>query len=647
MVKIDILPGNIVHFIDLDDWSVSDVLENDYGAIEVAGRLEVKFESEDDLKNCVFKITNILRKRKIPIVDSSEVGDVMAEVMAEQSRFEIFTDKARSIRNNQCDKADFKEFVKVLDTNMRRRLYDLQLLSAYHLAFAQNACNFSVPGSGKTSIVYGAFCYLRNSKDPDKRVTKMVIIGPLSSFSPWESEYESCFGSKPTSVRIDGSMSQANRIRYMYRRNHADLTLISYSTLPYFEDEDIAAFFEKEDVMVVLDEAHRIKNPDEEAVHAKAVLRLSRHCKARVILTGTPVPNGYEDLYNYFRFLWPNHNIIGYEVPTLRKMTVTENRSMVNDLTDRIKPFFIRIKKSDLNLPAIKIHNVAVSMGPIQREIYQFIEEQAMSEFNRNSQITFRQAIASARIIRLMQSASNPNLLKKKISETLSERYLDPISEGNLFSDEYMVDLINRYDSIETPSKFIEALSIITSILKDGGKVIVWAYFIDTIERFSAYLDFKGITNRKLYGSTPTANQDDNVEYNATREGIIKEFNSSDSSFRVIIANPQAVGESISLHRQCHNAIYLERNFNAALLMQSMDRIHRYGLSPDIQTHYYYLISTDSVDETIDTRLELKIERMNDIIESEEIPLFKNVSEEGDEDIKALIDDYARRSERY
>ncbi len=35
-----------------------------------------------------------------------------------------------------------------------RRLYTLQMLSAYHMAFAQNACNFSVPGAGKTSIVY-------------------------------------------------------------------------------------------------------------------------------------------------------------------------------------------------------------------------------------------------------------------------------------------------------------------------------------------------------------------------------------------------------------------------------------------------------------------------------------------------------------
>ena len=34
-----------------------------------------------------------------------------------------------------------------------RTLYDLQMLSAYHMAFSQNACNFSVPGAGKTSAL--------------------------------------------------------------------------------------------------------------------------------------------------------------------------------------------------------------------------------------------------------------------------------------------------------------------------------------------------------------------------------------------------------------------------------------------------------------------------------------------------------------
>lgn len=94
-------------------------------------------------------------------------------------------------------------------------------------------------------------------------------------------------------------------------------------------------------------------------------------------------------------------------------------------------------------------------------------------------------------------------------------------------------------------------------------------------------------------------------------------------------------------------AIYMERSFNAAHFVQSKDRIHRYGLSPETKTNYYYVLSRDSVDETIDVRLSEKERRMTDIMESMPIPLFTNVSDDlGDEDIKALIRDYVRRTKK-
>ena len=117
-----------------------------------------------------------------------------------------------------------------------------------------------------------------------------------------------------------------------------------------------------------------------------------------------------------------------------------------------------------------------------------------------------------------------------------------------------------------------------------------------------------------------------------------------ESTFKVIIANPFAVAESISLHKACHNAIYLERSFNCAHFLQSKDRIHRYGLKDGDITNYYYLVSENSIDTVIDDRLNEKERRLLRIIESMPIPLFDNTLEDGgDEDIKAVIRDYARR----
>ena len=168
--------------------------------------------------------------------------------------------------------------------------------------------------------------------------------------------------------------------------------------------------------------------------------------------------------------------------------------------------------------------------------------------------------------------------------------------------------------------------------------MVIWASFIRNIEKMSQCLSDMGIPSKSLYGVTPVETADDEFESQMeTREFIVREFNSDNSSFNVIIANPSAVAESISLHKKCHNAIYLERSFNAAHFIQSKDRI----------TTYYYLISENSIDETINSRLQLKEKRLNQIMESMPIPLFDNNLEEGGiDDIKAIIYDYAQRAKK-
>ena len=81
--------------------------------------------------------------------------------------------------------------------------------------------------------------------------------------------------------------------------------------------------------------------------------------------------------------------------------------------------------------------------------------------------------------------------------------------------------------------------------------------------------------------------------------------------------------------------------------MQSKDRIHRYGLKTGTITNYYYVLSSDTIDETINTRLTEKEQRMTEIMESMPIPLFNNICDDlGDDDIKALIKDYVRRTKK-
>lgn len=576
----------------------------------------------------------------------TQINSDIKHFREKELQFEEFSGKANDIKANNCIKEDFEIFTTILTQNMtERRLYPLQLLSAYHLAFSQSGCNFSVPGAGKTSIVYGAYTYLSNlSSDNSKHVDKIVIIGPLSAFGPWELEFEECFGRKANCKRINGSLSAEDKKQYFYGET-AELILISYATVVSIK-ESIQYFLSNHKVMVVLDEAHKIKNTSG-GVISTSILELANFCSSRVILTGTPIPNGYEDLYNLFNFIWPKRNVTKYNVGQLRDMSNSMDDSRVNHLMNNIDPYYIRIKKQDLNIPKpIENAPILIPMSESQQRVYDFIEQRFVDEVN-NSNASLHSTLVKAKLIRLQQVASNPALLRESLNRFAEENGDDFTTIEK--EDSLIMQDVMRYYSDETPAKFIKCADIINQIINENGKVVIWAIFIKTIELLKSYLNSIGIESRTLYGATPVATdgmtpEDENYDF--TREAIISEFHNPECSYNVIIANPFAVAESISLHKVCHNAIYIERSFNCAHFIQSKDRIHRYGLPADAITNYYYLLSKNTVDEVIDIRLKIKEERMLALIESSPIPLFDNIGDEGNEDIKAIILDYVKRKNR-
>lgn len=600
--------------------------------------------AEKDINKTIDKLKKVCEYISAELVFSGKVSEAVNNYALEEEKFHVFSEKARLIRDNCCDKEDFQKFVDSLSINLKNRsLYELQLLSAYHLAFSQNACNFSVPGAGKTSVVYGAFAYLSNlHADDSKYVDKLLIISPLSAFGPWELEYEECFGEKPSTKRLNGKVSVDEKKQYLYSRTPAKITLLSYNSVPSLKDE-LIYFLKNNRVMVVLDEAHKIKNTSG-GITANGVLDIAQYCSSRVVLTGTPAPNGYEDLYNLYKFIWPTKKIIPFEIYQLKDMSKQESDSRVETLLNAVAPFFIRVKKSDLGIPVATEHEpIIVPMGSAQRRIYDVIEKKYMNEIVSSKDNSFKQDLIKARLIRMMQAATNPNLLSVPLQQFANNEGFDA---KEVVEDSSLIKEVLEYSKNETPAKFIKAKELIEKIIASGGKVVVWAIYVKNILDFQAYLLENGIDCRTLYGATPVATgdeeDDDTIE---TREKIIAEFHKEDSSFKVIIANPFAVSESISLHKACHNAIYMERSFNAAHFIQSKDRIHRYGLKPGIETNYYYLLSEDSIDSVINDRLRAKEERLREIIESMPIPLFSNVElETGDDDIKALIAEYVSRT---
>jgi SNF2 family DNA or RNA helicase len=99
-----------------------------------------------------------------------------------------------------------------------------------------------------------------------------------------------------------------------------------------------------------------------------------------------------------------------------------------------------------------------------------------------------------------------------------------------------------------------------------------------------------------------------------TREAELKRFREDDNC-RVLLANPAAMGEGVSLHHWCHHAIYLDRTFNAGQFLQSQDRIHRLGLSDSTITRFTILVSENTIDDSVDGRLREKVTALGHLMD--------------------------------
>lgn len=604
------------------------------------GNIEIPFDNVDVNQLYLMIIELFTEKLNCKLLSNYESDSLILNAKDEAERFIEFSEKALQIRNNEILKSELETFIGVLNGDrFKRTLKPFQLLAAYHLAFSQNACNFSVPGSGKTTTVLAAYELLKNTSDAMKKVDKLLVIGPLAAFIAWKNEFKECYHREPNVLEIKGGASvEYIESRLLKSVIEEDIIIASYGSIDARKDI-LKQFLKNNRTMVVLDEAHRIKNV-EDGIQSYAALSLSSYAKSRVILTGTPAANSYVDLYNLYKFIWPAHNIIGYTIPQLNAMSRTENDRRVPDLIARISPFFIRVRKSDLNLPEPTYHQpLSISMSPIQRVIYDAIENAAIRAFENNS---LAEIFRKSALIRLRQAATNPNLLNKPLDDYYEYQDDDEWKSIPLV-DEIDVDnnlqfLIRHYNEKEVPNKFIAVKDLALQIINQGGKLLVWCEFVGTCLDLSDYLTKNSIRNEILFGGTPQEE----------REKIIIDFH-NDGELSVIIANPHAVGESISLHKACHNALYLEQGYNAGVYMQSKDRIHRVGLEKNEATNYYFFHSADSVDSTTYARVMEKEKRMIKLIDSEEIPLLsRNVDflEDTEDDIKAIIRGYYERKLR-
>lgn len=591
--------------VDLEEASAGEIAKHDITLGYVLGLAENQkrgawrspiISDKIQLLQLVSEIIDYLDSESVAYALDSNLEALIHEVDEARIHFDGIRDERKPAPTNALNRLP-EEFIRVLK--------DHQVQSLGKLLAAENGANFSVPGSGKTAVALASYAIWKS----EHQVEKLIVVGPTSSFMVWEEEFSLCFNRPPAVVRLRG----ASRQFFYDHASEYELFLISYRGVAS-DLELLKKLCQVNRAMLVLDESHHAKRFRSGLV-AEAVLELAPYSKRRMVLTGTPMPQSTADLWTQMSFLWPQGFLLGSREDYEVKYVLSEDVARVRET---IVPFFVRIKKSQLGLPPQHISIERLPLGRYQQDIYdalarQFLADLPLAPEDRAQLREWRRG----RIIRLLQAASNPELLNKRAREFR----VPPLEPGDIS----VVELVKSYTTYETPPKFLRVQELADRIISEGDKVVIWTSFIYNLAALKSLL--KAHKPLILFGGIPSDPDEDSVE---TREGIVRLFR-NDPDRKILIAIPASCGESLSLHRVCHNAIYLDRTFKAAEFLQSCDRIHRIGLGAEEDVYYHLLLSEHTIDDVVNRRLEIKLERMEQLFESD-LPVLSLETAERRED---------------
>lgn len=483
------------------------------------------------------------------------------------------------------------------------RIKPYQAKSVAHMLSVYHAANFSVPGSGKTIMTYAVYDILKSRGE----VSGLLVIGPLSSFAPWEDECRLCMRQPPTIFRYLGP----ERRDRLDRLSSSEVVLTTYGTASNDSDYLSKYFMAKKNIMMVIDESHHIKKFNKSAIFSNQMINLGKYAKRRYILSGTPMPKGYEDLWSQITFLWPHNKLLGSRSAYEQML---ERNDYQDVISERIDFLWTRVTnqqlKSDLP-PMLDPSIISIPMSPSQEEIYVAIEQDMLRiEKKSTGALDFAQ-YRKNRILRLLQAVTNPSVLLLNDASYGLEKFYTGDTKIDHAVAEYQ----------EVSPKLRMAANLAVELAKKNQNVVVWTVFVANVKFMrKAICDLDpAFTPIEITGEVPL--DSDDQKSMRGREELIREFKSG--SGKIMVATLGSIAESISLHHSCQRAIYLERGFNAGQYMQSLSRIYRIGSDKLKAVKFTFMQSvfsdqmTRTIDHKIDVVLKNRIRQMYALLDDD------------------------------
>jgi SNF2 family DNA or RNA helicase len=418
--------------------------------------------------------------------------------------------------------------------------------------FKRERCSalFLQPGLGKTSITLEVFRMLRQQG----LAKKMLVIAPLRvAQNTWPSEmYRWLNFSGMTYAVLHGPNKDREALR------DVDVYIINYEGIPWLFSK--SKFWQCD--MLVMDELTRLKSWTAQRV--KVLKPFLATFKYRLGLTGTPAPNGLQDLFSQIYMLDLGkrfgHRITKFmdryfKPPSLYSYKREIQPWAPDQIHEKLKDLAFSLDADDwLKLPT-EIHNV------IHLELPDSLKAK-YHELKKEFILQLETAVITA------HSAS---VLSTKLRQYLSGSvYVDGIPHPA-----HSV----KYDYLK---EFVEDL--------EGPLLVAYQYRHEVV---------------RLKALFPHAVVIDNTVKVDQLNTIIRDWNAG--KIQMLIGHPQSVGHGLNLQAGGNNILFFSLDYNLETYQQFIKRVSRQG-QKESHVFIHYLVFQGTLDEHVLATLQGKDE---------------------------------------
>ncbi len=367
-----------------------------------------------------------------------------------------------------------------------------------------------------------------------------LVVAPASVASNWIKEMNRF----SPSLRPLLMNSAADRTAIVEEAAEGDVVVTTYGLLA------TEALSEKKWNIIVLDEAHNIKN--KETKMSKSAMTLDG--KFRLLLTGTPVQNHLSEIWNLFQFATPGllGSYTSFAEKFINPIEKNHDSRRQNHLNRLMKPFILRRTKNEVldELPQKTEITLNIELSPEETAFYERLRQEAVMRLEEGGAGSAIQALAE--ITRLRQAACNPKLVYPDIA-------------------------------IES-SKTASFLKLAGELIKSKHKALVFSQFTSHLALIRESLEKAGIEYEYLDGTMTIPE----------REKVVKSFQKG--SRPLFLISLKAGGTGLNL-TSADYVIHLDPWWNPAIEDQASDRAHRIGQQHPVTV--YRLISSGTIEEKI------------------------------------------------